>query len=1435
MSTPFLRIFKLYQPEERCAETASSLLVDSLSGDRQSRSIIVHATSDKPVSSEILGQVELAIRTLYGLDQFSISLNTQKLVLSPACLPQLFLELKAAFPATNGFLNDAVGEINRTNGTLSVRLRGEGAEFLMHAGCQRKLEEMLADRYGERLSVTFISGSTEASAFDKSAVLQKIMKEEAAAAPAPSPKKQPAIPAAVKMEDGVIFGKPGKDAPMQIGDLNLDYGYVSVTGDVFATAHKIITTKARENIPSRELGILSFDMTDYTGSIRVSRSLDVAKAQPVMDAIRAGDTVTVQGKLTYNNFEKEMILNPSCILRAQRNERQDTAEQKRVELHLHTNMSLMDGMSSPTSLIAQAAKWGHPAVAITDHGVAQAFPEAMKAAKKYGIKVIYGVEAYYVNDSGGAVDGFQKRALQEDIVVFDIETTGFKPATEEIIEIGAVKIRNGEIVDRFSEFVNPGKPIPPNITELTGISDAMVADAASIEQILPRFLDFIGDCPLSAHNASFDVGFLNYDCARLGIERDFTSIDTLTLARALLPQERHHKLDDVARALGLGDFNHHRACDDAEVTGRILLNFFARLAQMGVRDIQGINDAIRDLASGGRVHYHHLIILVKNYTGLKNLYQLISESHLNYFKKRPIVPRSVLDRYRDGLILGSACEAGELFRAIVAKKPWAELRRIADYYDYLEIQPIGNNMFMLRDGTAKDEQELREFNETVVKLGQSLQKPVVATGDVHFLNPKDEVFRRILMAGQGFSDADNQAPLYFKPTQEMLEEFSYLGSQKAFEVVVENPNRIASECEDIRPVPEGTYPPSIEGSAEDLQRICNTHARELYGDPLPQEIADRIDAELKPIIHNGFDVMYMTAQKLIKKSNDAGYLVGSRGSVGSSVVAYFCGISEVNPLPPHYICDTCKSIEFDHSETFGCGADMPDKCCPHCGTPYRKDGFNIPFFTFLGFNAEKEPDIDLNFAGEYQTQAHRDCVELFGEGQVFKAGTIGTIADKTAYGYVRKYLEERGLEVSKAEINRLTIGCTGVKRTTGQHPGGLIIVPRDRSIYEFCPIQHPADDPNSTIITTHFDFHAIHDNLLKLDMLGHDNPTIIKHLEDLTGVKATTIPLDDPDTIGIFTDIHHLKDVDGKPLEPDELLGVTGAVAIPEFGTKFARQMLLDTQPKNFDGLVRISGLSHGTDVWMGNAADLIKAGTATLNEVISARDDITMYLIAKGMDASLSFKTSEAIRKGKGIIPETVEIMKEHGVPDWYIESCQKIKYLYPKAHAVAYVMMAFRIAWYKVHCPLPFYSAYFSIRAVGFDAGTMTHGIDAVRNLYHELNNKPDATANEKDTVVTLEVVYEFYRRGFTFQQVDLYRSDAASFLIDGNTLIPPLTSLPGLGLTAAQDIVRERELAPFSSAEDLSLRCQKVSKAVIEILDRNGALHALPKSDQISMFDL
>ncbi len=1456
MTTPLRNLLRGKSVPKHLDALCDDLSIKAISGDRNKGSIILEAECNRLVDKSKLSELEKECALIFGVSSFSLNVVYPLSFLNDSYFADLILRIKGIFPSINGFLDGASYSISNDNRKLTIFLSHGGADFLSNAGCNREIERIILKDFGLRTvvdfggttDVTFDEASREAEEFrrDAEAIIASQKTEITHAEPPKEVEKpkqankkgefrRPARKSiAPKDDDSILLGKPYVDEPLKMGDLHVDLGTVTVEGEVFATNHR--------EIESRQLTILNFDVTDKTGSLRVSRAMDTEDAKDLVAAIQKGDSLLIQGQLIYNNFEHEMTMTPKNIMRTEKKVRTDTAENKRVELHMHSTMSAMDGVSDVKKLIEQAAKWGHKAVAITDHGVAQAFPDAMKQAKESNIKVIYGVEAYYVNNRSQTliVAGEQDVPLTSEFVVFDIETTGLSFDNDRITEIGAVILRNGEACETFSAFINPGMPIPANIVELTGITDDMVKDAPTIDKVLPEFLKFVGDRVLVAHNANFDVTFIANACARLGIDKQFTYVDTLEMARILLPDLKKHKLDIVAKAVGAKEFNHHRACDDAAVLGDIFANFLSRLTEgYRLERLGEVNEALWKVKASfdttKKRAYHHLIILVKNLTGLKNLYRLISDSHLKYFNKRPIIPRDQLEIYREGLIIGSACEAGELFEAIVRKRPWAELRRMAEFYDYLEIQPIGNNRFMLARGMASDENELRSFNETVLRLGQAVGKPVCATGDVHFLNPEDEVFRRILMAGQGFADADNQAPLYFRTTDEMLTEFAYLGQKRAYEVVVENPNKIADMVEAIRPIPEGTYPPSIEGATEDLQRLCYEGAHRIYGEPLCKEIAERIEAELQPIINNGFAVMYMSAQKLIKKSNDAGYLVGSRGSVGSSVVAYFCGISEVNPLPPHYHCESCHHIEFGDSLTYGCGGDMPDKECPRCHTKMQKDGFNIPFFTFLGFKAEKEPDIDLNFSGEYQTQAHKDCVELFGEGQVFKAGTIGTVKDKTAYGYVRKYCDERGLNLSKAEINRLTIGCTGVKRTTGQHPGGLIIVPRDRTIYEFCPVQHPADDTNSDIITTHFDFHSIHDNLLKLDMLGHDNPTIIKHLEDMTGVNATTIPLDDPRTIGIFTDISNLYDIDDKPLEADELLGKTGVAAVPEFGTQFARGMLLDTKPKNFDGLVRISGLSHGTDVWMGNAADLIKDGVATLEEVISARDDITMFLIGKGMDASLAFKTSEAIRKGKGIIPETVAIMQEKGVPQWYIDSCQKIKYLYPKAHAVAYVLMAFRIAWFKVHYPLPFYSSYFSIRAVGFDANTMTKGIETVKKLYHELDSKPDATANEKDTVTTLEVVYEFYKRGFSFQSVDLYRSDAEKFLIEGNTLLPPLTSLPGLGLAAAQNIVEERKNGVFSSISDFDARCSKVSKAVIEILEESGALKGIPKSDQIGMFDL
>ncbi|MDP4110005.1 MAG: PolC-type DNA polymerase III, partial [Bacillota bacterium] len=1154
----------------------------------------------------------------------------------------------------------------------------------------------------------------------------------------------------------LVFGRIYEDSPITMDCVSLESGKITVCGDIF-----YITTHELNN---RDATVFSFDVTDYKSSVRVIKVFDNDVFSSVSDRLSVGDYVMIQGHVAYSNFEKDIIVTPTGIAKMKKKIREDTAEKKRVELHMHTNMSTMDGLSSAASLVKRAAKWGHGAVAVTDHGVVQAFPEAMQAGGASGIKIIYGVEAYYVNNTEEVrvVTGSSDASLDDEFVVFDLETTGFNPKTERIIEIGAAIVKNNNVVSRFQSYVNPLKPIPVEITKLTGIDDATVRNAPVIDQILPEFLEYIGEKPLAAHNAGFDISFLTEACRCQGIKRQFTSIDTLELSRLLLPELERHKLNVVAQALKLGKFDHHRASEDTEILTGIFINFMNRLkTDYKVGSISEINRALSFVSEKARsikgLPVYHLIILVKNYTGLKNLYRLISGAHLETFRKHPIIPRSELTKYREGLILGSACEKGELFSAILEEKTYDELVKIASFYDYLEIQPISNNRFLIDRAVAADEDALRDYNRLIVTLGEELSLPVAATGDVHYLEPEDELYRRILLAGLGFSDCDRPLPLYLKTTDEMLEEFSYLGREKACEVVVENTNMIAGLCEDIKPVPSGTYPPEIENSQAELESLVWSKAHQLYGDDLPEIVKSRIEAELSPIIKHGFDVMYMIAQKLVSKSIESGYLVGSRGSVGSSVVAFFSGITEVNALPPHYRCERCRQSEFFDKSEYACGADMPDKNCPVCGSPYKKDGFDIPFATFLGFDGDKAPDIDLNFSGEYQARAHRHTVELFGEEHVFKAGTIGTLAERTAYGFVKKYIEERGLKFPKAEENRLVNGCTGVKRTTGQHPGGLIIVPKDKSIYEFCPIQHPADDPNTDIITTHFDYHSIHDNLLKLDLLGHDDPTMIRALEDLTGENARLIPLDEPRVMKIYSDIRALD------IEPDDILGPIGTVAIPEFGTKFVREMLLETKPTSFDELVRIAGLSHGTDVWLGNAQQLIKNKTATLKDVICVRDDIMSYLIKRGVEPKLSFKIMEDVRKGKVAAGKCKdwesykEQLKKNNVPDWYIESCEKIKYMFPKAHAAAYVMMAFRIAWFKVYRPMAFYSAYFTIRAGAFDSLVMTRGDEFVCAKYKELSAKPTPTALEKDMLLTLEVCHEFYKRGFSFYPVDIYKSDA------------------------------------------------------------------------------
>ena len=1232
---------------------------------------------------------------------------------------------------------------------------------------------------------------------------------------------------AQKGDSGMVWGKPFTGKVTPIRELNIKMGNAIVEGRVFKA----------ECYETRRKGMwtLNFNITDEHGSVAVRKAMDEKEAKVLGGAVSDGMWLRIQGKVELTYDGRDIVLRPVNIMKAAHPGRQDNAPEKRVELHLHTQMSSMDALTDVGKVVKQAAAWGHPAIAITDHGTVQAFPKARDAAKGK-IKVLYGVEGYYVNnlDDRIAVHGAQDQDFDDEIVCFDIETTGLKVTREAITEIGAVVLKNGKITETFQTFVNPGRRLTPEIIGLTGITDAMLADAPSLKEALTAFLQFVNGRVLAAHNAEFDISFIRAGCRKVGLEFEPTYIDSLILAQNLLPELHKYKLDIVAEHLDLPAFNHHRASDDAGMVGYMLVPFFEKMRrELGISRLQEINgemEKLRPLGGGSR-HPKHIIILAKNKLGLKHLYQLVSASNLKYFKRYPIIPKTELVTHREGLIIGSACEAGELFRAVADHKDWAELRRIASFYDYLEIQPICNNMFMLRNGTVQSEEELRELNRTIVRLGRELGKPVCATGDVHFQEPEDEVYRHILLASKKFADADAPLPIYFKTTEEMLEEFAYLGAEEAHRVVIDDPRSIADRIEEIELLPPGRlFPPRLENSEQELHDKVWNKCHELYGDEPPQLIVDRLNVELKSILGK-YDVVYMSAQKLVQRSLENGYLVGSRGSVGSSLVAYMSGITEVNSLPPHYRCPKCRHTEFVTDGSYGCGADMPDKECPECGTKYVKDGFDIPFETFLGYGGGKVPDIDLNFSGEYQARAHQHAIEMFGKTQVFRAGTIGTLAEKTAFGMVKKYLEERGESAGNAELDRLTLGCVGVRRTTGQHPGGLVVVPDDMDVEDFTAVQHPADDPDSDTVTTHFEYHCMEDNLLKLDMLGHDDPTMIRMLEDLTGVNARAIPLDDPDTMSIFTSSKVLG------FENDEILGPTGAVAIPEFNTRFTRGMLMDTMPKDFNTLVRLSGFSHGTDVWLGNARDLIVGGTASVLETVGCRDDIMLYLISMGLDPKMSFKIMEAVRKGKvkkgGFQEGWEEAMREHQVPDWYIGSLAKIGYLFPKAHAVAYVMMAFRIAWFKVHEPLAFYATFFSIRAKAFDAEYCCAGMDAVKQKIREIENNKDATDVEQNLLVTLEVCYEFYLRGFHFDTISIYDSDATHFKVTENGLLPPFVTVRGLGETAALDTVEKRQGKTFVSVEEFATTCNKLSKTHIEQLKALGAFAGMADTSQVALF--
>lgn len=1456
-----LELFKRYNPPTEYRKILQSAINITTRVERELKMLEVEAELPYLVDKETLYEIEKQVCEAHQINSVRIYPKYPAEFFDRSYIPQILLESQRIGAVSRGFFNDYNIDIDEADKliVIEVYFPDGGVNLLYNA----KTPDIIADLIQREFDLTYtveirrVEGyNVDIDVFEKQQQTQidNLIQEMIKNMPPPEPdeeiteeKRPDLVPSIYNGEvtfepvtdyiynigymtfdienSMTIYGKEFTINPIPLRDINKICRSVVALGEIFEFDTKLSRNGGKTAV--------TFSITDEDMSISVKCVKNNDEVEPLITNIKAGKVVAVKGSVKADQYnDGELYIDLTDLALIDKIERIDSCEKKRVELHLHTNLSAMDATIKIDKLLKTAQRWGHKAISVTDHGNVQAFPEIMelKEKMKLDMKIIYGMEAYFVDDTARVVYGNANATFADEFIVFDIETTGLSILNDKITEIGAVLIRNYEVVERFHTYINPERPISAEITALTGITDEMVEDAPLTKDAVSSFLDFAGDRILIAHNAGFDIGFIRKAADTHKLYFNSSYLDTLALSRYMNPQLKSHRLNVLAEFYGFGDFNHHRATDDAEVLSKIFLEMAERLKQEGVKDIDNMVNSMSDKADPLRLPTYHMIILVKNLTGLKNLYKLVSKSYLDYYYRHPRIPKTVLNEHREGLIIGSACESGELFSAIRDNKAPSDIKDIAEYYDYLEIQPLCNNQFLIDNGKAGSVDDLKDFNRKIIQLGEELNKPVVATCDAHFLNKQDEIFRKILMTGMKYSDADRDVGIYLRTTEEMLVEFEYLGAEKAYEVVVTNTNVIADMIEDVRPIPKGTFTPYIDGAEADLQQICQKRAQEMYGNPLPEVVEKRLEKEMSSIIENGFAVLYVIAVKLVEYSESLDYLVGSRGSVGSSFVAAMSGISEVNPLPPHYWCGHCQYSDFNIDKKYGSGFDLPPKMCPKCGKLLNQDGHDIPFETFLGFYGEKSPDIDLNFSGDIQAKVHKYTEQLFGSENVFRAGTLGTIASKTAFGFVAKYLESKGIWLNKAEINRLIDNCVGVKRTTGQHPGGIIVIPNDKEIYDFTPVQHPADDTSSDVITTHFAFSYLHDTILKLDELGHDVPTKYKKMEEYTSFKVMDIPMSDPDVYELFKSTKSLK------VSPSDIDCQLGTFGLPEMGTRFIQQVLLEAKPQNFSDLLQISGLTHGTDVWLGNAQELIKNGTCTISEVVGTRDGIMLTLIEYGIDTSDAFKITEFVRKNKNgtpLSPDMMSVMKEHNVPQWYIESLQKIKYMFPKAHAAAYVMSALRLGWYKVHKPLEFYAAFFTVAPGGFDAEIVMKGKQVVMSTFKELERKGnEATQKENEMITSLQLVNEFYARGFRFLPVALYKSDSHAFLIEDGKVRLPYISLPGLGGIAAMKIMEVCREEEIISIEELRQRA-KISKSVIEILQNNKVLDGLSETNQISLF--